>query len=855
MLTLFLVGILVWVQTVELNKQRLLALTKSVDIFIRQNQDLIDESHEEVELIRILTEPTVRELLLCYPEGFTAGFYSRTHDQVAFAVSPAREPDAGPIDARLTASDCARLSWETGLPSFSWYWSRVYKDWNLRCVYPVFFEGRVIGHTFARLTLNHLLGLSYNISAGLLALLIGTGLVLAAAVHRLVRRVRTNLQRLVLLEEHGDDRDFDFEEFDRVARFNRKTYSQLRAAERQKTRILESITDAFFTLDPLGRVTYINKEAERIFEVKKEELLNRVFWEIFPGERGSEFFEQCRSAEAHSAAVHFETHWGLVNRWVEVHVYPSGDGLSVYFQDISDRKRAERELAAERERLVVTLRSIGEGVIATDNGGRVVLMNIVAEALTGFTQDEAAGFPLSRIFYLADQQWPNFLSSMGSPDAVPDGSEVRHFNGATLIDRNFREIPVDVSLATITAPAGEQWGVVLVFHDISEKQKTELELLRAEKLESLGIMAGGIAHDFNNLLAAILANLQLAQAKLNKGNDISKYLRESIAVSRRASDLTKQLLTFSRGGAPVRKAASVADLTRETAGFVLRGSKIRLILDLPEDLRPAEIDTGQISQVIQNLIINAKQAMPDGGTVTITGANLAVDRNGRFAPGDYIRLTVQDNGPGIPRQHLGKIFDPFFTTKPDGTGLGLATSYSIIAKHHGYLEVESEEGAGAAFHIYLPASDAAPAPDPAREEVAAADGSRILYMEDEDAVRKVVAEMLEYFGYRVTTARDGREAVRLYRRAKEAGTPFAAVIMDLTVPGGSGGEAAINELRAFDPAIKALVCSGYYDDPILANYREYGFAGVITKPYKFDELNRELSRLIHQTQLRLDLES
>jgi PAS domain S-box-containing protein len=519
-------------------------------------------------------------------------------------------------------------------------------------------------------------------------------------------------------------------------------------------------------------------------------------------------------------------------------------GVILVFMDITGQKQKTEELlASERELLKVTLHSLNEGVVAAAEDGRIMFMNETAANLTGYSAGEAVGELVHKILCVLDDQTRAPLI----PTTFP-----KIYHNAILAPRRSAEIPITMTCSPIKNKDGRAIGTVIVFADITEKQKTELELLKTEKLQSLGILAGGIAHDFNNVLAAILANVQLAMRKLEKGDDIKLFLSNTVETTHKARDLTKQLLTFSRGGAPVKKDASLIDLIKDTTEFALRGSNIKAEFSIPDDLWVSSIDEGQISQVIHNLVINAKQAMPKGGMIQITAFNLNIGEeapeSARFRPGNYVRITVKDQGVGIPRELLSKIFDPFFTTKKDGNGLGLATSYSIIDRHNGYIEVESREGVGTSFLIYLPAStdkvlEMELEREGVQEAAAAGDSLKILLMDDEENILQAVAGMLENDGHRVTVSVDGAEVIERYRQAKLSGEPFHVVIMDLTIPGGMGGQEAIAHLRDFDPQVKAIVSSGYANDQILSEYERFGFCGVVTKPYKFDELNAILKRI------------
>jgi len=383
-------------------------------------------------------------------------------------------------------------------------------------------------------------------------------------------------------------------------------------------------------------------------------------------------------------------------------------------------------------------------------------------------------------------------------------------------------------------------------YDITEKRKMEVELLKVEKLKSVGVLAGGIAHDFNNILTAIAGNIGLAKMSVAPGDRVYDMLVDAERASLQAKELTLQLLTFSKGGAPIRETTSIAELVRDSATFVLRGSNVRCRFSLPEDLWAVDADPGQMSQVIQNLVINADQAMPGGGIIQIKAENvqMSAEHSLPLEPGKYVRLSVTDEGIGISEEHLERMFEPYFTTKQKGSGLGLATAYSIIRKHDGHLAVESELGVGTTFYIYLPASAReAPREDAVTENPLSGTG-RILVMDDEEMIRQVVARILVGFGYEVEFACNGAEAIDLYEQAREDGEPFDAVIMDLTIPGGMGGKEAIQELLKIDPYAKVIVSSGYSTDPVMAEFKKHGFSGVVAKPYEVKQLGQTLRRIV-----------
>jgi two-component system cell cycle sensor histidine kinase/response regulator CckA len=369
-----------------------------------------------------------------------------------------------------------------------------------------------------------------------------------------------------------------------------------------------------------------------------------------------------------------------------------------------------------------------------------------------------------------------------------------------------------------------------------------------EKLESIGTLAGGIAQNFNNILTMILGNISLAGLEAQDGSELQKSLEQAEKASLRAKDLTLQLLTFSKGGAPVKEIASLTELLRDTANSALTGSNVKCQFSIPDDLWQAEIDARQVSQVIYNLVINAQQAMPAGGTIELLAENTTLNKTqspGKGMPikaGDYIRVAITDHGNGIPKEHLEKIFDPFFTTKINAHGLGVPTSFSIARRHGGHLSVESEVGSGSTFCLYLPAS----APKPAKKKaIKAAGRARILVMDDEKGVREIAGRMLKHIGYEdVEFAGHGAEAIKLYKASMKSGNPFGMAILDLTIPGGHGGEWTISELLKLDPTVKAIISSGYIDDPVMAEHREYGFNEKLVKPYTIEELRKAVQDVI-----------
>ncbi len=376
----------------------------------------------------------------------------------------------------------------------------------------------------------------------------------------------------------------------------------------------------------------------------------------------------------------------------------------------------------------------------------------------------------------------------------------------------------------------------------------EEELNKVRKLESVGILAGGIAHDFNNILTGIMGNISLTKMILKPDKEAHEILTEAERACLQAKDLTQQLLTFSKGGAPIKMTASIMEILKESASFILRGSKARCEFFISDDLWTVEVDEAQMSQVVQNLMINADQAMPEGGIITVRAENMSAEVRGALPlpAGRYVKISIQDRGIGIPREHLDKIFDPYFTTKQKGSGLGLAISYSIIKKHNGHLSVESNLGVGTTFFIFLPASQKEIQAIWHEEEKLLFGKGSILLMDDEEVVREVASRSLKHLGYDITLTQNGAETIAMYQQVMQSGRAFDAVIMDLTIPGGMGGKEAIDKLLAIDPKVKVIVSSGYSNDPIMADFRHYGFSGVVAKPYRIAELGKVLYDVIKQ---------
>ncbi|MGD9331756.1 MAG: PAS domain S-box protein, partial [Desulfobacterales bacterium] len=512
-------------------------------------------------------------------------------------------------------------------------------------------------------------------------------------------------------------------------------------------------------------------------------------------------------------------------------------------REISERHLIEDRLAAEKELLTVTMRSIAEGVVTTDVGGRIVMMNRAAEEILEATQEKANGKAFGDVFAKVLQTQSGKISN--PVDQVLQTGEV-FTAGPDLILRtqDGGERHVMLSAAPILDQSQQLVGTVMVLGDQTARVKLQTQMRKADKLESVGLLAGGIAHDFNNIISVVMGNIELARFEKTPPQESQQLLDHALKAARRARDLTQQLLTFSRGGAPVKKVTSVEELIKESALFALRGANVQCQFDLPDSLWAVEIDAGQISQVINNLVINAIQAMPGGGVLKVTTENITIAAGEEpfLAPGRYIKIAISDQGQGIADEMRHKIIDPYFSTKPGGSGLGLAVAYSVIRQHGGHIDFESLPGKGSTFYFYLQASEQKPSPGDKTVSNASTGQGKLLIMDDEEMILQVASGMLERLGYETHCTQTGQEAIDLYRQAYEQGAPFDAVIMDLTVPGHMGGKEAIQHLKAFDPRVKAIVSSGYSNDPVMAHYRDYDFCGIIAKPFSLEDL----STVVHE---------
>ena len=631
---------------------------------------------------------------------------------------------------------------------------------------------------------------------------------------------------------------------------DRKRSEEAMRESQQRFRAIFDQTYEFIGLmTPEGILMEVNRAALDFAGLEESDVVGRPFWETAWWTHSPELQQRLRDAVTRSASGQFV-------RFEAYHQDPNGEVHDLDFslkpvkdrqgnvillipegRDITERKRAEEALRESERRYKTVVDHARDVIYTIAMDTTITSLSCAFEKATGWSRREWIGKRIEEIIHPED--WP-LVVEMGIrlfSGEKPPIHEVR------IRTKSSGYITAEFSIAELIENDGVV-GIIGVGRDTTERKRMEEELQKAQRLKSLGVLAGGIAHDFNNILTPILANISIAKTFGNFDDGIASALADAEEACLRAKGLTQQMLAFSKGGMPVKKLAQVSRLLMDETRFASSGSNVRWEYSIPKDLWWVEMDQGQIGQVIRNLIINADQAMPAGGTARIEAANTAVGPNDPLPlkEGKYVRIVISDKGVGIPQTHLPRIFDPFYSTKDKGSGLGLSISHTIIKRHHGTIQVESEVGTGTSFHIYLPASEKERAVEGKEWTKALRGEGRILLIDDDKAVRRSAQEMLRRLGYDVESAKDGEEGLRLYRRAQELGRPFPTVIMDLTIPGGMGGRDAIKKMKEANPDAKIIVSSGYSDDPVMAGPREYGFRAALSKPYDI----QQLAELVHK---------
>ncbi|MBC8019476.1 MAG: PAS domain S-box protein [Verrucomicrobia bacterium] len=607
--------------------------------------------------------------------------------------------------------------------------------------------------------------------------------------------------------------------------------------------LIDSVGDLIFIKDMNGVYKACNKASEEFIGVPECEQIGKTDFDFFDRDKAETIREHDRQILA-SGKESRKEEWvtyrdgrrGLLDTLKAPFYGPDGEhlGLVGISRDISERKRVEDALRESEERFRTLCDSAPIGIFLSDSEGNNIYCNPRWEEITGISAAEGRGKGWKKAIHPDDHEEIGKIWL----EAYTTGRLYCHEHRQ--LTPQGKTIWVRALVTPVKNQEGTIFGHVGTLEDITELRQARQEMLKTQKLESLGVLAGGIAHDFNNILTAILGNISMARLQLHDLEKVKIRLEGAEIATIRATDLAKQLLTFARGGEPVKKIIEVRGLLREAASFALLGSNARCKFALADDLWPVEADEGQLIQVFHNLVLNAVQAMPEGGTVTISADNAGSMQEGKR----FVNISVADSGAGISEQHLQRIFDPYFTTKQQGSGLGLATCYSIIKKHGGKISAASILGKGSTFNISLPGSVQECASETYSRTAVYRGSSRVLIMDDEEIILEMAQAILGDLGYTVECVENGSEAVDLYLKRKEQGTPFSVVILDLTIPGGAGGKEIIANLLKLDPDIKAIVSSGYSSDPVMANYRQYGFSAVLSKPYGAQEMSDAIQALL-----------
>ncbi|MFO7727614.1 MAG: PAS domain S-box protein [Desulfonatronovibrio sp.] len=618
-------------------------------------------------------------------------------------------------------------------------------------------------------------------------------------------------------------------------------YPELKARLDELTRfktLLDNTNDLIILISVAsGRIIDANKTIESLFGLEPVRIVGQPLNSFMDQREADIIYAFFRQKDSCSRIIQsrFIT---PDNRTIPVeinckHVRLKPDGYGVLIaRNITDQEKARHEIELQRAFYRQLFDNSPKAMVLSDENLLVVDINKAFTSLFGYRSRDLAGQDINELIIPREQRHEKKEIEQHVQDGKPVNFETRRITRAGQI------IDVEVLCVPVTFD-GKFNGFFSIFSDLTEKLRMERDLARQQKLESIALLAGGIAHDFNNILAIILANTSLGKTLSPDSPQIQDNLDKIENASLRAKDLTRQLITFAKGGEPVKDTFDLKKLLQDTVSFAMSGSSSRISFDMDHPLKPVFADQGQISQIIQNLAINADQAMPDKGLLKIKARNIVLDIQNDYAlpPGDHVLVKFADNGTGIRPEDINRIFDPYFTTKQHGSGLGLAVTHSIVKKHGAFIKVESTPGKGTEFTIVLQASDQAP-----KQESTHAGhkpvNARVLLMDDEPDILEVTAEYLETMGYSVEKARDGHEAISLYLTALNNDQTFDIVVSDLTVPGGMGGKELIRELKDINPDLRAIVSSGYADDPVISEHKAYGFSAMIVKPYSIEELDR-----------------
>jgi len=633
-----------------------------------------------------------------------------------------------------------------------------------------------------------------------------------------------------------------------IADLNR-TKEALRESEKRYRTLIAKMINGFalheIICDEAGkpcdyRFIEVNSAFEEMTGLKAEEIVGKSVLEILP-QTESYWIDNFGKVALTGKSVQIENYSRAFDKFFEVMAYSTRKGqFATVFTDKTDRRKAKEALQLTQ----FAIDRSSDACFWMGSDARFIYVNDAACRALGYSREELLSLTLHDI----DPGIPREVWLEHWSDLQRRGSFTMESNHRAKDGRLF---PVETVVNFVKF--GDREFNCAFARDITDRKKMQDELLRAQKLDSIGILAGGIAHDFNNLLSIIMGNIDLVKNEFKPGADISALLAETEKATLQAQELTQQLITFSKGGAPVKHVSSIKELVKQIKKSPNLGSNIMCEFTLAPDLWAVEFDEGQLKHAINNMIANAVESMPAGGTINVLAQNfnLAAEKDLQFPEGRYVKISIRDHGVGIPEKHLSLIFDPYFSTKElglqKGLGLGLTTTYSIVNRHDGYITVESEMGVGTTFTLYLPAhekdiSQSEPLGVIQPEEPGVRTG-RVLLMDDEEMIRDIGHRILSRLGYETELAADGNEAIAMYQEAMDSGKPFEIVILDLTVKGGLGGKDAVKKILKINPHAKVIVSSGYSNDPVMARFREYGFRGALPKPYKIIDMIETLKKI------------
>ncbi len=629
-----------------------------------------------------------------------------------------------------------------------------------------------------------------------------------------------------------------------------KRDKELKENEKKFRTIFENLQDVYFDISLSRIIQTISPSATSILGFSAQELIHKPIDKIFLNIHDQKnFFEQLliksKVRDFQFISKNNKTQWVSINADLYHDANGNPQGIRGILRDITQQKNSEKKLIKREERFREMARLLPCGIVETDIHLNVTYANQAGLNIFGLTQKDVRKGLNGKDFILPEEQ------------DIPFQRIKKHQENEPLSPVEIKMIKKDGSRihalwnSTPIIHDGKVCGVRGSLVDLTEIKRLQEQIIQTQKLESTGILAGGIAHDFNNILLGVFGNITLAKYELSSQSTAYKLIEEAEKSMSRAEDLTTQLLTFAQGGDPIKRALTIDEIIKETAAFNLTGSNIKIIMERPDELWKVNADKSQISQVISNLVINARQAMPKGGNIKIKLENAALSENdfSTLTLGRYVKISLADEGNGIPEVHLEKIFDPYFTTKQDGSGLGLSIVHSIILKHLGYIYVNSTLGEGTTFVIHLPTANTednnlmeSQTNTTPNSEVPAL---KILLMDDDALVRDVSQRILNKLGHAVDLCNDGTQAIKNYRTAMDQNTPYSLVVMDLTIPGGMGGQETMKQLLAIDQNTKGVVASGYSTDPIMAKYKDYGFKAMVTKPYTIEKMKQVIDKAFH----------